>query len=103
MRRYFESLRPSDRSAIDSVPDGLFLVRVDRVNYRWQAQKPYYQIRFAVLEPKYLAGCRITGRLYSTPRALWKLSWFCGTSAMTRNCSRKMKSTIRHWSDYRVC
>src|SRR5215469_1912139 len=41
-----------------------------------QAQKPYYQIRFTVLEPKHLAGCLITGRLYSTPSALWKLSWF---------------------------
>ena len=70
MRRYFESLRPSDGSAIDSVRDGLFLVRVDRV------QKPYYEIRFAVLEPKDLAGCSITSRLYSTPRAMWKLSWF---------------------------
>ena len=49
MRRYFESLRPADRSAIDSVPDGLFLVRVDRAQYRWNAQKPYYQIGFAVL------------------------------------------------------
>ncbi|PYV53113.1 MAG: hypothetical protein DMG98_21945 [Acidobacteria bacterium] len=52
MRRYFENLRAADRSAIDSVPDGLFLVRVDRVQYRWHAQKPYYQIRFAVLERK---------------------------------------------------
>src|SRR5438093_6833268 len=76
MRRYFESLRPADRSAIDSVPDGLFLVRVDRVLYRCHAQKPYYQIRFAVLEPKHLAGCLITGRLYCTPRAMWKLTWF---------------------------
>ena len=40
------------------------------------AQKPYYQIRFAVLEPKHLAGCLITGRLYCTARAMWKLSWF---------------------------
>ena len=61
MRRHFESLRPADRSAIDSVPDGLFLVRVDRVQYRWHAQKPYYSIRFAVLEPRHLAGCLITG------------------------------------------
>ena len=30
MRRYFESLRPADVSAIQSVPDGIFLVRVDR-------------------------------------------------------------------------
>jgi hypothetical protein len=76
MRRYFESLRPADRSPIDSVPDGLFLVRVDRAQYRWQAQKPYYQIRFALLEPKHLAGCLITSRLYCTPRTMWKLSWF---------------------------
>src|SRR5437870_10179321 len=76
MRRYFESLRPADRSAIDSVPDGLFLVRVERAQYRWHAQKPYYQIHFAVLEPKQLAGCLITGRLYCSTRAMWKLSWF---------------------------
>jgi hypothetical protein len=76
MRRYFESLRPSDRSAINSVPDGLFLVRVQRVQYRWHAQKPYYSIRFAVLEPKHLSECLITGRLYCTDRAMWKLTWF---------------------------
>src|SRR5215468_9327771 len=77
MRRHFESLRPADRSAINSVPDGLFLVRVERVQYRSRDQKkPYYEIRFAVLEPSHLAGSRITGRLYSTTRAMWKLAWF---------------------------
>jgi len=40
------------------------------------AQKPYYQIRFAVLEPRHLAGCLITGRPYCTARAMWKLTWF---------------------------
>ena len=35
MRRFFESLRPADRSAIDSVPDGLFLVQMERAQYRW--------------------------------------------------------------------
>ena len=76
MRRYFESLRPADLSAIDSVPDSLFLVRVDRAQYRWHKQKPYYEIRFAVLKPKHLTGCFMTGRLYCTPRAMWKLNWF---------------------------
>jgi len=51
MRRYFELLRPSDVSAIHTVPDGIFLVRVDRAQYRWHKQKPYYEIRFAVLKP----------------------------------------------------
>ena len=76
MRRYFESLRPADTSAIHSVPDGIFMVRVDRAQYRWHKQKPYYEIRFAVLKPKHLTGCFMTGRLYCTPRAMWKLSWF---------------------------
>jgi hypothetical protein len=76
VRRYFESLRPSDVSAIHSVPDGIFLVRIDRAQYRWHKQKPYYEIRFAVLKPKHLTGCLMTGRLYCTPRAMWKLSWF---------------------------
>jgi hypothetical protein len=39
MRRYFESLRPANVSAIRWVPDGLFLVRVDRAQYRWHKQK----------------------------------------------------------------
>ena len=26
--------------------------------------------------PSTLAGCLITGRLYCTPRAMWKFSWF---------------------------
>jgi hypothetical protein len=76
MRRHFESLRATDLSAISSVPDGLLLVRIDRAQYRWQKRKPYYEIRFAVLEPKHLTGCFMTGRLYCTPRAMWKLSWF---------------------------
>jgi hypothetical protein len=54
----------------------LFLTQVDRAQYRWHSQKPYYSIRFAVLEPRHLVGCLITGRLYCTARAMWKLSWF---------------------------
>ena len=76
MRRYFESLRPADLSVIDSVPDVLFLVRVDRAQYRWHKQKPYYEIRFAVLKPKHLIGSFMIGRLYCTPKAMWKLNWF---------------------------
>jgi hypothetical protein len=57
MRRYFESLRPADVSAMHSVPDGIFLVWVDRAQYHWHKQKPYCEIRFAVLKPKHLTGC----------------------------------------------
>jgi hypothetical protein len=61
---------------ISEVPDGLYLARVERAQYRWDKQKPLYAIRFAVVEPKQWAGTPLSGRLYCTERALWKLSWF---------------------------
>ena len=76
MKRHIQGLREADRSAAGEIPDGLFLVRVDQAHYRWHAQKPYYLLRFAALEPQQLAGRSITGRVYCTPKALWKLSWF---------------------------
>ncbi len=57
------------------VPDGLYLVRVEQFKYRWNKQKPYYAVCFTVIGPKQFAGTPLSGRLYVTPRALWKLSW----------------------------
>ena len=76
MKRRFEGLREAARSDSDEVPDGLFLVLVERVQYRWHAQKPFYVLRFSLLEPQEFAGRVISSRLYCTSRALWKLSWF---------------------------
>jgi hypothetical protein len=75
MKRRFEGLHQGDQAG-DELPDGLFLVRVNRAQYRWHAQKPYYSIRFNVLEPKQYVGRSIPGRVYCTPKAMWKLSWF---------------------------
>lgn len=60
----------------DDIPEGLFLVRVERAFYRYHPQKPFFTLRFAILEPEELAGKDFSGRLYCTPKALWKLSWF---------------------------
>ena len=76
MKRYISGLNQANASSPEGVPDGLFLVRIERAQYHWHAQKPYYLLRFAVLEPRSLAGNPITGRLYCTPKALWKLNWF---------------------------
>ena len=76
MRRRIPGLHEADHSRAGEIPNGLFLVRVERAQHRWHAHKPYYVLRFAVLEPGQLAGCSIMGRLYCTPRALWKLNWF---------------------------
>ncbi|HEX6503906.1 MAG TPA: hypothetical protein VF011_11690 [Terriglobales bacterium] len=76
MKRRFQGLSVTNPPASAEVPDGIFLVRVETAQYRWHAQKPYYLLRFSVLAPNQFASRSITGRLYCTPKALWKLSWF---------------------------
>lgn len=56
MRRRIAGLHDADQSRAGEIPDGLFLVRVERAQHRWHALKPYYVVRFAVLEPERLAG-----------------------------------------------
>jgi hypothetical protein len=74
MKRRFMGLH--ETGSANEVPDGIFLVRVEKAEYRWHAQKPFYTLRLTVLEPKELAGRPISGRLYCTAKALWKLGWF---------------------------
>jgi hypothetical protein len=76
MKRRFAGLNQANGSSTENVPDGLYLVRVETAQYRWHANKPYYLLRFVVLEPKPLAGSPLIGRLYCTPKSLWKLNWF---------------------------
>jgi hypothetical protein len=75
MKRYVPGLHGARQDAETDL-EGLFLVRVERAFYRWHPQKPFFTLCLSVLEPKEYAGRTIPGRLYSTPRALWKLSWF---------------------------
>jgi hypothetical protein len=74
MKRRFAGLQ--ETASANKVPDGIFLVRVEKAEYRWHAQKPFYILRLSILEPQELAGRLISGRLYCTSKALWKLDWF---------------------------
>jgi hypothetical protein len=76
MRRQIAGLNAADRCAADQIPDGLFLVRVQRVQFRPQAQKPYYTVALAILEPGRFSDRMISSCLYCNPRALWKFNWF---------------------------
>ena len=60
----------------DDFLEGMFLVRVDHARYNWHREKPFFSIRFAVLEPKQCSSRSITGRIDCTPKALWRLNWF---------------------------
>ncbi len=75
MKRQIAGLHAADRCAADQIPDGLFLVRVHRVLFRRQAQKPYYTLSLAILEPSRFADHVLSSRLYCNPKALWKLNW----------------------------
>ena len=75
MRRHIPGLH-SQQLSIDSKLEGLLLVRIDKASYRWHPQKPFLALRFVVLEPNLFESQSLSGRLYCTERALWKLDWF---------------------------
>jgi hypothetical protein len=76
MKRYVAGLNQATACASDGLPDGLFLVRVERIQYRWHRQKPFYAIQFSVIEPRQLVGHRLAARLSCSSKNLWKLNWF---------------------------
>src|SRR5262252_1599999 len=76
MKRHIQGLREANASAPTALPDGLFLVRVLRTQHRGHASKPYYSIALAIVEPTRYIGQSVAGRIYCTPKALWKLNWF---------------------------
>jgi hypothetical protein len=76
VRRRIQGLHEADQTVAAEIRDGLLLVRVEGAHHRWDSRKPFYLLRFSVLSPQELAGHSFAGRLYCTPRALWKLNWF---------------------------
>jgi hypothetical protein len=75
MKRYLPGLNLQPKTA-GSASEEIYLVQVERARHRYHFQKPYFQISFIVLDPQPFSGKILTGRMYCTPRALWKLRWF---------------------------
>ena len=75
MKRRLQGLFTISQPECD-VPDGVHLVRVNQVRYARERQKPFYTIRFVVVEPAVFAGRALAGYLSCTAKTLWKLSWF---------------------------
>jgi len=75
MKRHIPGLHGENRASDDTL-EGAFLVRVDRVFYRWHPQRPFYALRFVILEPDRQRNRCFSGRLYCTPKAIWRLRWF---------------------------
>jgi len=74
MRRQLQGLSRSGTRS--DIADGVYLVRVQRAQYRWHKHKPFYELSFYVLQPEDVIGGSVTARLYCSPRTLWKFAWF---------------------------
>ena len=75
MKRQFPGLHSETKDG-NGLLEGVFLVRVDRAFYRFHPEKPFFALRFAILEPKEHVSHTISGRLYCSKKALWRLNWF---------------------------
>jgi hypothetical protein len=75
MKRQIPGLHAVQQKQDDTL-EGAFLARVDRVFFRWHPQRPFYALRFVIREPEGQRGRSFNGRLYCTPKAIWRLRWF---------------------------
>ena len=75
MKRRISGLHQQAQNG-DDILEGIFLVRVERASYRYHPQKPFFVLHFTILKPEELSRKTVSGRLYCTAKALWKLSWF---------------------------
>ena len=75
MKRHIPGLHGECGSS-EAILEGVFLVRVERPFFRWHPQRPFYVLRLVIVKPREHQGRSFTGRLYCTPKALWKLRWF---------------------------
>ena len=76
MRRHIPDLHETTGKQEQQVPDGFFLVAVEKAFYRAFKDKPFLSLQFRVTEPREFCQRRFSGRLYCTSKALWKLNWF---------------------------
>ena len=76
MRRHIPGLHEAATNHDQQIPEGFFLVRVDRGTYRAYRDKPFLALQLSIVEPREFATCRLSARLYCTSKALWKLNWF---------------------------
>ena len=76
MTRRLPGLSAASDPLADNLPDGMFLVRVEKARYHWHRNKPYYLLEFSVLEPRQFSSRKLAGRLECHAKALWKFGWF---------------------------
>ena len=86
MKRHFPGLHRRGQDGND-VPEGIFLVRVDRVFYCHHPQKPFFSLRFVILKPEEFTPGRLFPGGSTVPRKpSGSSTGSCTTSAMMPSC-----------------
>lgn len=67
MRKHIPGLHSGHQDLVSNL-DGLFLVRVERASYRWHPQKPFFALRFSILEPITQSAARCKHRWSSATK-----------------------------------
>ena len=86
MKRQLPGLSEAAGDSRAAIPEGVFLVRVDGAQYRWHAQKPFYELRLSILEPKEFAERPIVGCLFARLKRCGSWAGSCGTSSTIPSC-----------------
>jgi hypothetical protein len=86
MKRHVPGLSDTVRDSQSEIPDGVFLVRLDGAQHRWQAQKRFYLLRLSVLEPDRLPGARLSADSTARPKRCGNWVGSCAIFSMTPNC-----------------
>ena len=102
MKRHIPGLHSRQQDG-DRPLEGLFLVRVEWASYRWHPQKAFLQVRFVVLEPEVFRTPILLRPALLRPNAPSGSSiGSCAISAMTWNCSARIRWMKRPWSTFAV-
>ena len=60
MRRHIPGLHHAAATQEQEIPDGFFLIRVEKATYRAYKDKPFLTLMLAVEEPQLFSACRFS-------------------------------------------
>lgn len=98
MRQHLPGLNEAICDANDGLPDGIFLVNVKGARFNRCAQRSFYVLHLRIVEPGQFKGRPIVGRLYCSPKALWRLTWFLRDFGYDSECLSGHAKSGQRWS-----
>ena len=86
MKRQIPGLAETAPDSHSEVPDGIFLVRLESAQHRWQARKRFYLLWLSVLEPSRSPDAPLSVVSTAPQKRCGSWAGSCGIFCMTLNC-----------------